>query len=69
MNTRRHFLRGAGVALTLPWMESLNLLKAQDLPAAAAIDPNKPPLRFACIYFSNGVDTQKYWAKGEYMLG
>jgi len=60
--SRRHFLRGAGVALALPWLESLPLL-AQDAPAVAA-DANKPPLRFACIYFSNGVDTTHYWAKG-----
>ena len=44
LKSRRHFLRGAGVALALPWLESLPLL-AQD--GAAAADPNKPPLRFA----------------------
>ena len=59
--SRRHFLRGAGVALALPWMESLPLL-AQERAAAAAA--NKPPLRFACIYFSNGVDPTHWWAKG-----
>ena len=63
-NSRRHFLRGAGVALALPWLESLPLL-AQDAAPAAAAAANKPPLRFACIYFSNGVDTHKWWAKGE----
>ncbi len=62
--SRRHFLRGAGVALALPWMESLPILKAQDLPAAAAADPNQPPVRFACIYFSNGVAPKDWWAKG-----
>jgi len=55
--SRRHFLRGAGAALALPWMESLPLKGAQ----AAA---NKPPLRFACIYFSNGVEPIHWWAKG-----
>src|SRR6266545_4351941 len=59
--SRRHFLRGAGVALALPWMESLQVLRAQSGAAAAA----KPPLRFACIYFSNGVDPAHWWAKGE----
>jgi hypothetical protein len=58
--SRRHFLRGAGVALALPWMESLPLL-AQEAAQGAS---NKPPLRFACIYFSNGVDPTHYWAKG-----
>jgi hypothetical protein len=53
--SRRHLLRGAGVALALPWMESL--------ARAAATD--KPPLRFACVYFSNGIDPKKWSAKGE----
>ena len=56
--SRRHFLRGAGVALTLPWLESLPLL-AQDSKASS----NKPPLRFAHMYFSNGVEPAHWWAK------
>lgn len=52
--SRRHFLRGAGVALALPWLESL------PLRAASA----KPPVRFACVYFSNGVEPIHWWAKG-----
>ena len=58
--SRRHFLRGAGVALALPWMESL--LKAQDGVKAAAAA--KAPLRFGVIYFSNGVDPKNWSAKG-----
>jgi hypothetical protein len=58
MTNRREFLRGAGVALALPWMESV----AQ---AAATASPSEPPLRLACIYFSNGVDPQHWWIKGE----
>lgn len=61
---RRNFLRGAGVALALPWMESLPLLRAQDAGSAQKADPNKPPLRFACVFFSNGVEPSQYWAKG-----
>jgi hypothetical protein len=53
---RRHFLRGAGVALALPFLES-----AKSLGAAT---PARPPLRFACIYFSNGVEPIHWWAKG-----
>jgi hypothetical protein len=52
---RRHFLRGTGVALALPWLESL---------AKASVAANKPPTRFACIYFSNGVEPEHWWAKG-----
>ena len=53
--SRRNFLRGAGVALTLPWMESLS---------RAATEGNKPPLRFGCVYFSNGIKPAHWWAKG-----
>lgn len=56
--SRRHFLRGAGVALALPWMESLPLA-AQEAKA-----DGKAPLRFACVYFSNGVEPEHWWAKG-----
>src|SRR4051812_27142645 len=60
-SSRRHFLRGAGVALALPWLESLPLLGAET-PAAAS---SGPPLRFAYLYFSNGVKPANWWAKGK----
>jgi hypothetical protein len=62
--SRRHFLYGAGVALALPWLESLPCL-AQDGGASAAAKSNRPPIRFAHIYFSNGVEPAHWWAKGQ----
>jgi len=62
--SRRSFLRGAGVALALPWLESLPLL-AQDGRASVAANANKPPIRFAHIFFSNGVEPAHWWAKGQ----
>src|SRR5436190_415889 len=59
--SRRHFLRGVGVALALPWMESLPLL-GQTVGGAKAA--NKPPLRMGVVYFSNGVEPDHWWAKG-----
>ena len=59
--TRRHFLRGTGVALTLPWLESMPAF-AQAAAATPAL--TKPPQRFACIYFSNGVEPIHWWVKG-----
>src|SRR5436305_6697764 len=44
--TRRTFLRGAGAAVALPWLEAMSF---------AAKEPAKPPVRMACIYFPNGV--------------
>lgn len=60
--SRRRFLRSAGVALALPWLESLPLL-AQDGKATATAAVSKPPIRFAHIYFSNGVEPAHWWAK------
>lgn len=58
--SRRHFLRGMGVALALPWMESLPF--AGQLAASATADG--PPLRLGIVYFSNGVEPIHWWAKG-----
>ena len=58
--SRRHFLRGVGVALALPWMESLPLLGQ----AAEVVKGNTPPLRLGIVYFSNGVEPIHWWAKG-----
>lgn len=63
--SRRQFLRGAGVALALPWMESLPLMAAEEKAAkAVGAAPVKPPTRFALVYFSNGVEPEHWWAKG-----
>lgn len=58
--TRRHFLRGVGIALALPWMESLPVFGATSAVARAST----PPLRFGVVYFSNGVEPIHWWAKG-----
>lgn len=59
--SRRHFLRGMGVALALPWMESLPMFGQVTSPAAKA---NTPPVRLGIVYFSNGVEPAHWWAKG-----
>jgi hypothetical protein len=58
--SRRHFLRGLGVALALPWMESLPLFGQ----SASAVKANTPPLRLGIVFFSNGVEPAHWWAKG-----
>ena len=50
--SRRKFLRGAGVALGLPWLESL-------APAAEAAGP---PVRFAALFMGNGVNKHHWGA-------
>ncbi len=46
---RRRFLRGTGVALALPLLESVTLPTTQAASAAS------PPKRLACFYFPDGV--------------
>jgi hypothetical protein len=49
--SRRAVLRGAGVTVALPWLESLQ----------AAITP---PKRFAVMFMGTGVNEDHWWAKG-----
>ncbi|MFO0949737.1 MAG: DUF1552 domain-containing protein [Isosphaeraceae bacterium] len=63
--SRRGFLRGSGgLALTLPWLESLPARADDSGKRATSSDRNEPPVRFACLYFSNGVEPAHWWAKG-----
>jgi hypothetical protein len=48
------------VALALPWLESLPVLAQDGKPVIS----NKPPIRFAHVFFSNGVEPIHWWAKG-----
>ena len=61
--SRRAFLRGAGVCLALPWLESLPL-RAETGKLVSRAAPPTAPLRFACVYFSNGVEPIHWWARG-----
>jgi hypothetical protein len=61
LTSRRHFLKGVGVALALPWLESLPVFGQT---AAAVVKSNTPPLRLGIVFFSNGVEPIHWWAKG-----
>jgi hypothetical protein len=60
--SRRTMLRGAGVAMALPWLESLPVWGAEagDAVAKAA---SLPPKRFAVMFMANGVNPNHWWAK------
>lgn len=62
--TRRRFLTGTGLSLALPWMESLPTWAAETGKRIRHESHAQPPTRFACIFFSNGVEPQHWWAKG-----
>src|SRR5262245_5539667 len=57
MISRRTMLRGAGVAMALPWMDSLSAF-------AATPGSNTFPKRFAVLFMGNGVNWQQWSAEG-----
>jgi hypothetical protein len=60
--SRRAFLRGVGVTMALPWMESLPVWGDESAgpdPASAA------PVRLAVLFAGNGFHSKEWWAKGE----
>ncbi|WP_437188433.1 DUF1552 domain-containing protein [Planctomicrobium sp. SH668] len=48
--SRRHFLRGAGISLSLPALVSLAPKRVQ-----ASTSESRPPVRMGCLFFPNGV--------------
>jgi hypothetical protein len=52
--SRRILLRGAGVAVALPWLESM--------PVRAAT--TACPKRFAVLFMGNGINANHWWARG-----
>lgn len=60
--SRRTFLRGIGVTMALPWLESLPVW-GDDMPSHAP--SSQPPVRFACLFSGNGYHSKEWWAKGE----
>lgn len=60
--SRRGFLAGTGVNLMLPWLCSVPL--RAESGKRGSNDRSKPPRRFACLYFSNGVEPAHWWARG-----
>ncbi|MFO0012376.1 MAG: DUF1552 domain-containing protein [Planctomycetota bacterium] len=59
--SRRTLLRGLGVSMALPWMESLPVWGA----ASDAADASKPPVRLAILFAGNGFHGGEWWAREE----
>src|SRR4051794_5820385 len=58
LESRRMFLRGVGVTMALPWLESVPVWGAEASAMAA------PPKRFAALFMGCGVNPANWWAKG-----
>ena len=61
--SRRSILRGLGATLALPWMESLAWAEAKATGVKAS--SLRPPVRYGCLLFANGVNPEHWWARGE----
>ncbi|MFO0939092.1 MAG: DUF1552 domain-containing protein [Gemmataceae bacterium] len=59
--SRRAFLRGVGVTMALPWLESIPVWGDDK----AKNKSSEPPVRFACLFSGNGFHSKEWWATGE----
>jgi len=60
--SRRTFLRGVGVTMALPWLESLPVWGDD----TAAREPGSDaPVRLAVLFAGNGFHSKEWWAEGE----
>ena len=59
--TRRAMLRGLGVSIALPWMESLAVWGDEATPGTAG---SEPPVRLAVLFAGNGFHSKEWWAEG-----
>jgi hypothetical protein len=60
--TRRAMLRGLGVTMALPWLESLPVWGDE---RAAKKQGSEAPVRLAVLFAGNGFHSREWWAKGE----
>ena len=58
--SRRTLLQGAGVAMALPWLESLPVWGAEGATTGAPALPR----RVAALFMGNGISPDHWWAKG-----
>ncbi len=59
---RRVLLRGLGVTMALPWLESLRVWG--DEASTSAKGQSQPPVRLAVLFSGNGFHAGQWWAKG-----
>jgi hypothetical protein len=59
--SRRILLQGAGVAMGLPWLESLPVWGNELVDSGAA---QEFPRRFAALFMACGINSKHWWAKG-----
>ncbi len=58
--SRRVLLKGLGISVALPWLESMSALGKE----TAAEAKTKVPQRFACMFIGDGISPPHWWSKG-----
>lgn len=59
--SRRAFLRGVGVTMALPWLESFNVWGDELVASPPA---SEAPVRLAVLFAGNGFHSKEWWARG-----
>ena len=59
--SRRAILRGAGVSMALPWMESIPVWGNENTPKKSS----EAPTRLAILFSGCGYHKNEWWAKGQ----
>src|SRR5258708_15322775 len=59
--TRRSSIRGLGVTMALPWLESVPVWGDEPLKGRSSA----APVRMAVLFAGNGFHGKEWWAKGE----
>ena len=57
--SRRAVLKGLGVSVAMPWLESVRAWGNE------AVNPVSAPKRFACFFQGDGISPPDWWAKGQ----
>jgi hypothetical protein len=60
--SRRRMLRGLGVSMALPWMESLPVWGDEPRGNRSS---SEAPVRLAVLFAGNGFHSKEWWARGE----
>jgi hypothetical protein len=59
--SRRTMLKGVGVTMALPWLESIGVWGSGTTSGTPA---SAPPKRFAALFMGNGICPPNWWARG-----
>ena len=64
-STRRTLLRGIGVSMALPWLESVPFPSAEAAEDSSRGDGEQPPTRTLVTFTGMGFHSDHWWAKGD----